>query len=60
MAFFFLPSLVGLLEHVELLKSRALPLVLIAAITTPVVYVSTAWTVQLLMRRGRKGGNRDA
>ena len=53
MAFFFLPSFVGLLEHVELLKSRALPLVFIVVATTPVVYLATAWTVRLLMLRYR-------
>ena len=55
MAFFFLPSFVGLLEHVELLKSRALPLVFIVVATTPVVYLATAWTVRLLMPRKQKG-----
>ena len=55
MAFFFLPSFVGLLEHVELLKSRALPLVFIVVATTPVVYLTTAWTVRLLMLRKQKG-----
>lgn len=55
MAFFFLPSFVGLLEHVELLKSRALPLVFIVVATTPVVYLATAWTVRLLMLRKQKG-----
>ena len=55
MASFFLPSFVGLLEHVELLKSRALPLVFIVVATTPVVYLATAWTVRLLMPRKQKG-----
>ena len=61
MAFFFLPTFVGLLEHVELLKSQGLPLVLIAVLTTPVVYLITGWTVQLLMlrRRRRKEKNHD-
>ena len=61
MAFFFLPTFVGLLEHVELLKSQGLPLVLIAVMTTPVVYLITGWTVQLLMlrRRRRKEKNHD-
>ena len=38
MAFFFLPSFVGLLEHIELLKSQLVPLLLIIVLTTPVVY----------------------
>lgn len=50
MAFFFLPSFVGLLEHMELLKSQLLPLLLIVVLTTPVVYLVTGWTVQLFLR----------
>ena len=49
MAFFFLPSFVGLLEHIELLKSQLVPLLLIVVLTTPVVYLVTGWTVRLLM-----------
>ena len=36
MAFFFLPSFVGLLEHIELLKSQLVPLLLIM-LTTPMI-----------------------
>ena len=53
MAFFFLPSFVGLLEHIELLKSQLVPLLLIIVLTTPVVYRVTGWTVRLLMLRYR-------
>ena len=53
MAFFFLPSFVGLLEHIELLKSQLVPLLLIVVLTTPVVYLITGWTVRLLMLRHR-------
>ncbi len=53
MAFFFLPSFVGLLEHIELLKSQLVPLLLIIMLTTPVVYLVTGWTVRLLMLRHR-------
>ena len=53
MAFFFLPSFVGLLEHIELLKSQLFPLLLIIVLTTPVVYLVTGWTVRLLMLRHR-------
>ena len=56
MAFFFLPSFVGLLEHTELLKSRIIPLLIIVAATTPAVYLVTAWTVRLLMLRRREKG----
>lgn len=53
MAFFFLPSFVGLLEHIALLKSQLVPLLLIIVLTTPVVYLVTGWTVRLLMLRYR-------
>ena len=53
MAFFFLPSFVRLLEHIELLKSQLVPLLLIIVLTTPVVYLITGWTVRLLMLRHR-------
>ena len=53
MAFFFLPSFVGLLEHIDLLKSQLVPLLLIIVLTTPVVYLITGWTVRLLMLRYR-------
>ena len=53
MAFFFLPSFVGLLEHIELLKSQLVHLLLIIVLTTPVVYLVTGWTVRLLMLRHR-------
>ena len=56
MAFFFLPSFVGLLEHTELLKSRIVPLLIIVVATTPAVYLVTAWTVRLLMLRRREKG----
>lgn len=59
MAFFFLPSFVGLLEHVELLKNSLLPLLLIVILTTPVVYLATGWTVRLLMLRMRKKEGTD-
>ena len=55
MAFFFIPSFVGIVEHGTLLKSHALPLLVIVGLTTPVVYLVTGWTVQLLMLRRRKG-----
>lgn len=59
MAFFFIPSFVGTMEHVDLLKSQVLPLLVIVGLTTPVVYLVTGWTVQLLMlRRRRKEGAR--
>ena len=55
MAFFFLPTAVGILEHLDLLKGRLLPILIIIVATVPVVYVVTAWTVQLLLSRQNHG-----
>lgn len=54
MAFFFLPSCVGLLEHWGTLSAVLLPFFAVAVLTTPLVYAATAWTIQLLMARQRK------
>ncbi len=60
MGIFFLPSLVGTLEHAETLKSQLLPFLAVTLLTTPVVYLAAGWTVQLLVRLlGRKGGGQD-
>ena len=54
MAFFFIPSFVGMLEHLELLRSQALALLVIVGLTTPFIYLAAGWTVQLLMLRQSK------
>ena len=61
MGLFFVPALVGILAYVDVLKRQLLPFVAVVVITTPIVYLATAWTVQLLMGAIRKrGGRRDA
>lgn len=60
MGLFFVPALVGILAYVDVLKRLLLPFVVVVALTTPVVYLVTGWTVQLLMQRmQKKGGGRD-
>ena len=57
MAFFFLPSCVGMMEHAPAILGQLLPFLLITFLTVPVVYLVTAWVVQLLIRRtGGRGG----
>ena len=56
MAFFFIPSLVGTMEHGAMLKSQVVPLLVIVGLTTPVVYLAAGWTVQLMMRLFRRKG----
>ena len=63
MAFFFIPSCAELMDQVPLLRGVLLPFVGICLLTTPLVYLVTAWTVQLLTRlQGEKteGGEADA
>ena len=50
MAFFFLAPCVGLMEHASTLLSCLLPFLLVATVTTPIVYAVTGWTIQLLMK----------
>ena len=56
MAFFFIPSFVGTLEHLELIRRQLLPLLVIVGLTTPLVYLAAGWTVQLLMAKKKKKG----
>lgn len=59
MAFFFIPSLVGTMEHGAMLKSQAVHILVIVGLTTPVVYLAAGWTVQLMTRLLRgKGAKR--
>ena len=53
MAFFFVAPCVGLMEHLPTPAACLIPFLLIAICTTPIVYAVTAWTVQLLLGRGR-------
>lgn len=55
MAFFFIPPCVGIVEHVSTLSAVLLPFLLISILTTPLVYLVTAWVIQLMMK-ARKGG----
>lgn len=49
MAFFFLAACVGLMDHAAVLMDCLIPFLFIAAVTTPLVYGVTAWTIQLMM-----------
>lgn len=54
MAFFFIPSCVGILEHTQTLAACLVPFLIIAVLTTPLVYLVTGWTIQLMMELRRK------
>ena len=53
MAFFFLPSCVGGVEHAPIILRQLAPFLLISFLTTPLIYFVTAWSVQLLIRRSK-------
>lgn len=53
MAFFFLPPCVGVMEHAPAILAQLAPFLLISFLTTPLVYLTTAWFVQWLIRRSR-------
>lgn len=61
MAFFFLPSCVGVMEHAPAILRQLAPFLLISFLTTPLVYLATAWAVQWMIRRARRkeGRSRD-
>ena len=57
MSLFFIPPCVGAMEYAQEIAGQLWPFLIISVATTPLVYLATAWTVQLLMRAlGRKGG----
>ena len=58
MGLFFVPALVGTLQYVDVLKTQIVPFLAVTFLTTPVVYLAAAWSVQLLMKvLGKKEGN---
>ena len=60
MAFFFVPPCVGILEHISTLAACLIPFLIIAILTTPLVYCATAWTIQLMLAaRRRKEARHD-
>ena len=50
MGLFFVPSLVGTLQYVDVLKTQIVPFLVVTFLTTPIVYLAAAWSVQLLMK----------
>ena len=60
MGLFFIPSLVGTLEHTQTLMTNLIPFLVITFLTTPLVYLAAAWSVQLLTGiSGRKEKKHD-
>lgn len=49
MSFFFVAPCVSVMDHLPKLVDCLLPFLFISVITTPIVYLATAWSTQLLM-----------
>ena len=54
MGMLFIPSVVGTLEYLDVLKLQFMPFLVVSIASTPLVYVATAWSVQLLMKLFKK------
>lgn len=54
MGMLFIPSVVGTLEYLDVLKLQFMPFLVVSIVSTPLVYVATAWSVQLLMKLFKK------
>lgn len=56
MGVFFVPACIGLMNHFAQISAQIVPFLVITALTVPLVYGVTAWTVQLMMRGRKKEG----
>ena len=54
MGMLFIPAVVGTLEYLDVLKLQIVPFLVVSIVSTPLVYLATAWSVQLLMKLFKK------
>lgn len=54
MGIFYVPPCIGIIHYAELIADQLIPFLLVAALTTPIVYAVTGWTVQLMMKKSKK------
>lgn len=59
MSFFFVPSCIGIMQYFDLIIPQIVPFLLVTALTTPLIYAVTAWTVQLMVGRMEKEAAKD-
>jgi holin-like protein len=61
MAFLFVPTVVGVMEHFPLLLQNLLPLLAVIIITTILTFGAAAWTATAVIRlqSRKKGGKAD-
>ena len=57
MAFFFIPAGVNIINYLDILKSNAIPLIIICVVSTAVTFAATASSIRLTIYRlnRRKG-----
>ena len=61
MGMLFIPAVVGTLEYLDVLKLQIVPFLVVSIVSTPLVYLATAWSVQLLMKlfKKKEGASHD-
>ena len=59
MAFVFIPSCVSIMEYAHVILPKIVPIFLICFLTTPLIYLATAWTVQGMMALRRRKGEKN-
>ena len=50
LAFFFVPVVSGMMNYVDILKGRLIPILVICLVSTAVTFGTTAWAVQFTCR----------
>lgn len=55
MGIFYVPSCIGVMNYFDLIAQHWLAVLVICALTTPLIYAVTAWTVQWTMKWMDKG-----
>lgn len=60
MGMLFIPAVVGTLEYLDVLKLQIVPFLVVSVVSTPLVYLAAAWSVQLMMKLLGKKKKEDA
>lgn len=53
-AVLFIPSAVTILRYKDVFLANAFPIVVVCLVSTPIVYLATAWSIQATMRLMKK------
>ena len=58
MGLFFIPAIVNTMQYADLLRAQLIPFLLVTVLTTPIVYLAPAWSVQALTRFLQRKGDK--